>query len=95
MARDERAWCGADPPGVVYAYAPSRGGEHGEKLLEGFSGTAQVDGYWGYNRLRRSDRPDGALTLAACWVRFDGLIALCRVFTREWLSRVRREWPTR
>ena len=21
----------------------------------------------GYNRLRRSDRPDGALTLAACW----------------------------
>ena len=67
MARDERAWCGADPPGVVYEYAPSRGGEHGEKLLEGFSGTAQVDGYSGYNRLRRSDRPGGALTLAACW----------------------------
>ena len=39
MARDERAWCGADPPGVVYAYAPSRGGAHGEKLLEGFSGS--------------------------------------------------------
>ena len=68
MARDERAWCGADPPGVVYGYAPGRGGEHGEKLLEGFSGTVQVDGYSGYNRLRRSDRPDGALTLAACWV---------------------------
>ena len=67
MARDERAWCGADPPGVVYEYAPSRGGEHGEKLLEGFSGTAQVDGYSGYNRLRRSLRPGGALTLAACW----------------------------
>ena len=67
MARDERAWCGADPPGVVYAYAPSRGGAHGEKLLEGFSGTAQVDGYSGYNRLRRSDRPGGALTLASCW----------------------------
>ena len=68
MARDERAWCGADPPGVVYGYAPGRGGEHGEKLLEGFSGTVQVDGYSGYNRLRRSDRTDGALTLAACWV---------------------------
>ena len=27
------------------------------KLPEGFSGTAQVDGYSGYNRLRRSDRP--------------------------------------
>ena len=67
MVRDERPWCGADPPGVVYRYAPSRGGKHGEKLLEGFSGTAQVDGYSGYNRLRRSDRPHGALTLAACW----------------------------
>ena len=52
---------------MVYAYAPSRGGAHGEQLLEGFSGTAQVDGYSGYNRLRRSDRAGGALTLAACW----------------------------
>ena len=67
MARDERAWCGADPPGVVYAYAPSRGGVQGEKLLEGFSGTAQVDGYSGYNRLRRAERTGGALTLASCW----------------------------
>ena len=67
MVRDERAWCGADPPGCVYAYAPSRGGKHGEKLLEGFSGTAQIDGYSGYNRLSRADRPGGALTLAACW----------------------------
>ena len=68
MARDERAWCGADPPGVVYRYAPSRGGEHGEQLLEGFSGTAQVDGYSGYHRLRRAERPGGALTIASCWV---------------------------
>ena len=68
MARDERAWCGADPPGVVYRYAPSRGGTHGERLLAGFSGTVQVDGYPGYNRLRRAERPGGALTLAACWV---------------------------
>ncbi|MDE2752361.1 MAG: IS66 family transposase, partial [Gemmatimonadota bacterium] len=68
MARDERAWCGADPPGVVYRYAPSRGGEQGEQLLEGFSGTVQVDGYPGYNRLRRAQRPGGALTTASCWV---------------------------
>ena len=67
MARDERAWCGADPPGVVYDYAPSRSGKHGEKLLEGFKGTVQVDGYSGHNRLRRPDRPGGAMTLAACW----------------------------
>ena len=45
------------PAGVVYAYAPSRAGAHGEKLLERFSGTLHVDGYSGYHRLRRSDRP--------------------------------------
>ena len=53
---------------MVYRYTPGRGGAHGEKLLEGFSGTAQVDGYSGYHRLRRSDRAHGALTLAACRV---------------------------
>ena len=67
MVRDERPWSGADPPGVVYAYAPGRGGKHAETLLEGFSGTAQIDGYSGYNPLRRTDRPGGALTLSACW----------------------------
>ena len=67
MVRDERAWCGADPPGCVYEYAPGRSGKHGENLLEGFQGTVQVDGYSGHNRLRRADRPGGALTLAACW----------------------------
>ena len=67
MVRDERPWSGADPPGVVYRYAPGRGARHGEKLLEGFSGTAQIDGYSGYNPLRRPDRPEGPLTLAECW----------------------------
>ena len=67
MVRDERAWSGADPPGVAYEYAPGRSGKHGEKLLEGFSGTVQIDGYAGHNRLARRDRPGGALTLAACW----------------------------
>ncbi len=67
MVRDERPWSGADPPGVVYRYAPGRGARHGEKLLEGFSGTAQIDGYSGYNPLRRPDRPGGPLTLAECW----------------------------
>ena len=68
MTRDERGWSGPDPPGCVYEYVPSRSGKHGEKLLEGFQGTVQVDGYPGHNRLARSDRPGGALTLAACWV---------------------------
>ena len=68
MARDERGWSGPDPPGCVYEYVPSRSGKHGEKLLEGFKGTVQVDGYPGHNRLRREDRPGGPLTLAACWI---------------------------
>ncbi|WP_420604415.1 IS66 family transposase [Methylobacterium sp.] len=68
MARDQRGWSGPDPPGVIYDYAPSRSGKHGEKLLEGFKGTVQVDGYSGHNRLARADRPGGALTLAACWI---------------------------
>ena len=68
MARDERGWSGPDPPGVVYEYVPSRSGKHGEKLLEGFKGTVQVDGYPGHNRLARPDRPGGALTRAACWI---------------------------
>ena len=67
MARDGRSWSGADPPGVVYEYAPGRGGKHGETLLEGFQGTVQVDGYSGHNRLARPDRAGGALTLVACW----------------------------
>ncbi len=67
MARDERGWSGPDPPGVIYEYAPGRSGKHGEKLLDCFRGTVQVDGYAGHNRLARADRPGGALTLAACW----------------------------
>ncbi len=52
---------------MAYEYAPGRSGKHGEKLLEGFKGTVQVDGYAGHNRLGRPDRPGGALTLCACW----------------------------
>ena len=68
MVRDERGWSGPDPPGCVYEYAPSRSGKQGEKLLEGFEGTVQVDGYSGHNRLRREDRPGGPLRTASCWV---------------------------
>jgi hypothetical protein len=30
---------------VVFAYAPGRGGHHAERLLAGFDGVLQVDGY--------------------------------------------------
>ena len=41
LARDDRPWSGPDPPGVVYFYAPGRGGEHAEKFLDGFDGILQ------------------------------------------------------
>jgi len=67
LARDDRGWAGNDPPGVVYFYAPGRGGKYAEAFVDGFSGVLQVDGYAGYNRLKRQDRDGGALTLAYCW----------------------------
>jgi len=61
-------WGGLDPPGVVFDYAPGRGGIHGEKILEGFYGILQVDGYSGYRRLSRPERRGGQpLVLGQCW----------------------------
>jgi len=67
LARDDRPWGGTDPPAVVYTYAPGRGGEHAVKLLAGFNGTLQVDGYSAYDQLSRATRAGGAITLAFCW----------------------------
>ena len=68
LARDDRAWGGADPPGVIYFYAPGRGGDYAERFLGGFNGILQVDGYAGYNRLAGPGRRGGApLQLAYCW----------------------------
>jgi hypothetical protein len=38
-------------PAVVYHYDPSREGEVAERLLEGFQGYLQTDGYSGYNTI--------------------------------------------
>jgi len=68
VLRDDRAHGGADPPIVVYHYAPGRSGDHAERILEGFDGVLQVDGYAGYHRLARPERRGGApLRLAWCW----------------------------
>lgn len=68
LARDDRSWGGADPPGVVFFYAPGRGGEHAEQVLTGFDGILQLDGYTGYNRLTRPPRKGGEpITVAHCW----------------------------
>jgi transposase len=45
IARDDRPWGGADPPAVVFHYAPGRGAEHAKALLGGYQGILQCDGY--------------------------------------------------
>ena len=67
IARDDRPWSGGGPPAVAYSYAPGRGGEHAAKLLDGFNGILQVDGYAAYKKLAASTRPGGPVTLAYCW----------------------------
>lgn len=63
IARDDRPWGGPAPPGVVYTYAPGRGGEHALACLAGFKGVLQVDAYAAYNALTDA----GGVTLAYCW----------------------------
>ncbi|ETW10711.1 transposase IS66 [Roseivivax marinus] len=68
LARDDRGWGGDDPPGVVFFYAPDRGGQNAERVLRGFDGTLQLDGYTGYNRLTRPTRKGGGpIRVAHCW----------------------------
>ena len=53
---------------MVFAHAPGRAGAHAERLLEGFDGILQVDGYAGYDRLARDEREGGRpLALARRW----------------------------
>jgi transposase len=62
-ARDERPWCGRDPPGVAYVYAPDRKHARPAEHLAGFAGTLQVDGYAAYAELAEA----GNVQLAFCW----------------------------
>ena len=50
-------------PIVLFRYFPSRAGEIPYKLLEGFSGYLQCDGYSGYNKISRNE---GVLRVG-CW----------------------------
>ncbi len=50
-------------PSVLFEYDPSRSGEVPQRLLEGFQGTLQVDGYSGYNGVCEQQN----LTRIGCW----------------------------
>jgi transposase len=64
IARDDRPWGGADPPAVVFRYAPGRGKEHAERLLGGYAGILQCDGYAAYKSVSTTG---AGPTLAFCW----------------------------
>ena len=42
---------GTGPPAVAYTYAPGRGAVHALKLLEGYHGIVQCDGYAAYKTI--------------------------------------------
>ena len=67
MARDDRPWGSDDPPAVAYNYAPGRGAEHAIKLLAGYCGIVQCDGYAAYKQLLDRRRNSGPAALAFCW----------------------------
>jgi len=62
-ARDDRPWCGPDPPAALYLYSPDRKAERPASHLERFKGVLQVDGYAGFEKLTGN----GDIALAACW----------------------------
>jgi transposase len=66
IARDDRPWGGADPPAVAYTYAPGRGAVHALKLLDGYRGIVQCDGYAAYKTVANA-APGEAIQLAFCW----------------------------
>jgi transposase len=65
VARDDRPWGGTDPPAIAFSYAPGRGAVHGLKLLEGYRGIVQCDGYAAYKKIAAT--PGEAIMLAFCW----------------------------
>ena len=67
VARDDRPWGGADPPAVVYSYAPGRGQEHNDRLLGAYRGIVQCDGYATYKALADPKRGGAGVTLVYCW----------------------------
>jgi hypothetical protein len=68
IVSDDRCHGGADPPIVMFHYAPGRGAVHARRFLEGYRGRfVQCDGYDAYDKLTKVDRPEGPWTLVHCW----------------------------
>jgi transposase len=66
IARDDRHWGGTDPAAIAFSYAPGRGAVHALKLLDGYRGVVQCDGYAAYKKIAAA-APEQGITLAFCW----------------------------
>ena len=66
--RDDRPFCGRDPPAATYFYSPDRGGAHPAAHLAGFTGFLQADAYAGFEALYDAARAaPGPIAEVACW----------------------------
>ena len=65
--RDDKPFCGPDPPAALFRYSRDRSGDHPIEHLRSFAGILQADAYAGYRRLYEPDRSPGPVTEALCW----------------------------
>lgn len=68
VVADDRSHGGAEPPIVMFHYAPGRGAVHALRFLDGYRGRfLQCDGYDAYDKLTAVDRTEGPWQLVHCW----------------------------
>ena len=78
-------------PGILFHYAPGRGGTVAKHLLENFAGYLQTDGYAGYREVCRSEHVTGVGCLAHARRKFtDALKALPKPAQQKKTGRVQK-----
>jgi transposase len=65
--RDDRPFCGTEPPAAAYFYSPDRGSEHPAGHLAGFNGFLHADAYAGFEALYQRPAANARITEVACW----------------------------
>jgi hypothetical protein len=77
--RDDQPFAGPDPPAALFFYSRSRGGEHPNRHLVGYTGILQADAgacpragqgpdpWAGFGQLYEAKRSPRPITEAACW----------------------------
>jgi len=65
--RDDRPFCGKQPPAAAYFFSPDRNGEHPAEHLADFNGFLHADGYAGFEALYERRTANLRITEVACW----------------------------